>query len=119
MGPFDSERWQANVQQATTMQVAISSFSTSMLGSDGFAMNRSVSAEDFIVSLHLFDVRQFPSLIEERLFRAIESEENFKFAARVCWHPVRIFAVRSIGSKVDVHRAIRIFQKIWVLRGAA
>jgi hypothetical protein len=60
------------------------------------------------LSPYFLDIRQYPGLVEERLLRTIEAEEDLKLDARLSRNPVRLLARRRFGSEVDVHRAVGI-----------
>src|SRR6185295_4058962 len=54
----------------------------------------------------LLDVRQPPRLLEQRLLRAVEAEENLEPSVGARGNPVRFLAVRGFRAEVDVHRAV-------------
>ena len=66
--------------------------------------------------ISLFDVRQLPRLIEERLLGTIETKERFELSVRPGRDPVRFFSVRRLRREVDIDRAIGIFLQTFCLR---
>src|SRR5215472_15606777 len=70
------------------------------------------------VSFHLLDVRQYPGLVEKRLFRAVQTEEDFEIAA-VRRHPVRVLACGRPRAEEYVQRAVGILLHAAAVRRTA
>src|SRR6266545_3327309 len=68
---------------------------------------------------NVLDVRQLPRLVEQRLLRTIEAEEDFEFPTRARGNPVRLLAGRHFGPEVDIHRTVAVRLQPGGLGGAA
>src|SRR6478736_10152543 len=54
------------------------------------------------------DIWQLPCFVEQRLFGTVEAEKNFELPARAGRHPIRLFAGRSLGTEIDIHRTVGV-----------
>src|SRR4029077_1245485 len=70
-------------------------------------------------STYFLIVRQLPRLFEQRLFRAVEAEENLEFGRWACGDPVRLLAGRGGGAEIDFDRSIVVHLEPRVLRRSA
>src|SRR5215468_4210808 len=59
-------------------------------------------------ALPLLDVIQLPALVEERLERAVETEDRKPASARHGLDPVLLLTCRCVGSEVDVDAAVAV-----------
>src|SRR5262249_24766389 len=59
----------------------------------------------------LLDVRQLPGLVEERLLRTVEAEEDLEPSPGSGGDPVRLLAFGGLRPEVDVDRAVGVLLK--------
>src|SRR5664279_2430481 len=67
-------------------------------------------------SFHSLNIRQFPTLVEDSLFRAVQAEPREPFLTTLGVDPVRAFPRGRLGAKVEVHRAVRVLAQTLVER---